>query len=186
MPCNGLLISNSKHREPLLHASFSALICAKLDELIPFARHLIHWLFIGMAWDKNKQTNKKMSSRLLILITVKKRLTYVRIQLTLKFLGFFSQKTKALYPFPSWSPPPSLFNPSVHLPSPVWGEVKPDQLVEKRQCLSLDHRQSKRERERENEDVFRGGGRHHLLLTTAWQVILLNKGAHAQHVEERE
>lgn len=99
MPCNGLLISHSKHRERLLHASFSALICAKLDELIPFACHLMHWLFIGMAGNKNQQINK-----ILILISIKNSLTYYWIQLTLKFLGSFPVKCPHTEASSCWPP----------------------------------------------------------------------------------
>lgn len=110
--------------------------------------------------------------RMLILITIKKQADLCWNSTDFEVSWVLSRRRPRLH---SHSPPPSLFDPSVHLPSPVWGEVKPDQLVEERQCLSLDHRQRKRERTR------RGGGSHHLLLTPAWQVILLNKGAHAQH-----
>lgn len=137
MPCNGLLISHSKHRERLLHASFSAFICAKLDELIPFARHLMHWLFIGMAGNKRKQINKKMSlslQRMLILITIKNRLTYDGVQLTLKFLGSLSVKCTALLshggftqlPSPSFlllPTPPPLYPPL--LSCLRWSEARP-------------------------------------------------------------
>ena len=54
---------------------------------------------------------------MLILITIKNRLTYEGIQLTLKFLGSFSEKTAAL------SPLPSLLNPLLST-SPLLSEVK--------------------------------------------------------------
>lgn len=52
---------------------------------------------------------------MLILITIKNRLTYDGIQLTLKFLGSFSEKSVRLH---SVEPPPPLLL-SVHLSSPV-------------------------------------------------------------------
>lgn len=110
-------------------------------------------MYIGIAEDTNK-LNKKNALKFPLHANANNysKLADLCWNSTLKFLVSFTVKCTAL-PFVlkvhsvSPPPPPLLLNPSVHLSSPVSGEVKPDQLVGERHCLSLD----------QNEDVWKVG-----------------------------